>query len=145
MVALVAVLVGVVAAIALLSGRDDRMGLAAAATDESAPPSPVTLDGPLVTEPTGSATTMPDIIPGFPYTDDIEIFLQQLEADPDLVGEKGEDLVEKLAELLNQNSPKKQRDQAKELREEIADWVDEADLDPAIAEALDKLLEEEFA
>ena len=142
MVALVAVLVGVVAVIALLSGRDDRMGLAAAATDESAPPSPVTLDGPLVTEPTGSATTMPDSIPGFPYTDDIEVFLQQLEANPDLVGEKGEDLVEKLAELLDQNSPKKQRDQAKELREEIADWVDEEDLDPAIAEALDKLLEE---
>jgi hypothetical protein len=85
---------------------------------------------------------MPDIIPGFPYTDDIEVFLEQLEDDPELVGAKGPDLVEKLADLLDERSGKKQRDKADELRKEMEQWVEDEDLDADIAEALDKLLEE---
>ncbi|MEQ1874918.1 MAG: protein kinase [Ilumatobacteraceae bacterium] len=150
MVALVAVLIGVVAVIALLAGRDDGVGLAATPTEapgatEPALSSPITLDEPLVTEPTASATAVPttveEIIPGFAATDDIEVFLEQLEDDPELVGAKGPDLVEKLADLLDKNG-KKLRDGARDLREEIALWVEDEDLDPDIAEALDVLLEE---
>ncbi|MEQ1874965.1 MAG: serine/threonine-protein kinase, partial [Ilumatobacteraceae bacterium] len=97
MVALVAVLIGVVAVIALLAGRDDGGGLAATPTEapaatEPALSSPITLDEPLVTEPTAVSTTVEEIIPGFAATDDIEVFLEQLEDDPELVGAKGPDL-----------------------------------------------------
>ena len=143
-----AALVLVVAAVsALLATREDTTGLVVDTTPTSAPaattptePMPTAPDvlGPLLT----IASPEPEIIPGFPYTDDIEVFLLQLEANPHLVGEKGEDLVEKLADLLIQNSAKKQRDGARELREEMIDWVEEGELDAAIAEALNVLLEE---
>lgn len=137
-VALVALLFGVVVVIALLSGRDDGTGFATAAT-ESTPTAP-TLDAPLVPVPTTEAT-VDEIIPGFAQTDDIEMFLLQLEEDPDVVGVSGDELAEKLRELLDAHG-KKQRDLVKELRDEMATWVEDEELNEAIAEALDELLDE---
>lgn len=148
-----AALVLVVAGVsAVLATREDTTGLVEATTPTAAPGDTLPTDTlPADTTPTApdvlgppltTAAPMPDIIPGFAYTDDIEIFLVQLEANPELVGAKGPDLVEKLADVIDQNSAKKQRDKARDLREEIARWVEDEDLDPAIAEALDLLLEE---
>lgn len=143
---LVAAVAAVVVA-ALLIGRDDTMQFVAATDGATAVPVAVeTLPttpmptAPEVLGPEITSASGDEIIPGFPVTDDIEVFLLQLEANPGLVGAKGGDLVQKLADLLDQKSAKKQRDQASELRDEISDWVDDGDLDAAIAQALDGLL-----
>ena len=150
---LAAALVLLVAGVsAVLATREDSTGLVEGTTPTAAAGGALPAD----TTPTTAMSTAPDvlgppltiaapmadIIPGFAYTDDIEIFLEQLEDDPDLVGAKGPDLVEKLGDLLDQNSARKQRDKARDLREELIEWVEDEELNAAIAEALDLLLEE---
>ena len=67
------------------------------------------------------------------------MFLEQLERDPDLVGEEGDDVAEELREVL-EASGGDQRNKARELREELAKWVEEGEIESAIAAALDALL-----
>jgi hypothetical protein len=80
-----------------------------------------------------------ELIPGFPTTDDIEVFLDQLRSNPDLVGESGEELLDDLEELLDERG-RSQREEADELREELVEWVEDGEIHPAIAAALDELL-----
>ncbi len=79
------------------------------------------------------------MIPGFPATDDIEVFLAQVESDPELVGAAGDALAEDLSKVIERRGSK-QRKAAEDLRVELAVWADAGDIDPAIAVALDDLL-----
>lgn len=129
-------------AVVVLSGRGVTTQYAVGATgDGSVAGNPIP-PAPDILGPAPAGATVDEIIPGFPLTYDIEVFLLQLEADPSLVGEKGEELTTKLSDLLDQHSAKKQRDQANELRGEMSGWVYDGDLNATIAEALDGLLEE---
>ncbi len=88
-----------------------------------------------------AAASADEVIPGFPLTYDIEVFLLQLEANPALVGEKGEELASQLRDMLDERSGKKRRDRAEQLREEMDTWVADGELDPTIADALKGLLD----
>ncbi len=89
---------------------------------------------------TTAAPTVPEIIPGFPRTDDLQTFLRQLENDPALVGSAGGTLTESLGRLLDENSTKQQRDQAKRLTDQLAEWAATGEIHPAIAQSLVDLL-----
>ncbi len=131
------------------TGRDDRSELVApdtVAPDASADPSvsepPATQPAatePPVTDPPVTEPPTGEIIPGFAATNDLAVFLEQLERDPDLVGEGGEDLAEDLRSVLEAPGGS-QRSEARKLREDLAELVDEDEIDPAIAAALDALL-----
>ncbi|HSL73790.1 MAG TPA: protein kinase [Ilumatobacteraceae bacterium] len=94
---------------------------------------------PAVAEPPVAEPPVAELIPGFPATDDLWVFLEQLERDPDLGGEKGDDVAEDLREVLEARGGD-QRPKARELREDLAEWVEEGEIEPAIAAALDALL-----
>jgi tRNA A-37 threonylcarbamoyl transferase component Bud32 len=160
---LLVVLGGVIAAATL--GTDDSgtsavdavvtADAAAAATTLAPPPAtdpPVTdppVTEPPVTEPpvTEPAVTEPpvteppviEVIPGFPATDDIEVFLAQVERDPELVGSAGEALADDLRNVLERRGVN-QRKAAEDLREMLVVWTDAGAIQPAIAVALDDLL-----
>ncbi|MDO8388996.1 MAG: serine/threonine-protein kinase [Actinomycetota bacterium] len=89
-----------------------------------------------------TTTTMAadEIIPGFARTTDLTVFLAQLDSDPTLVGSAGPALADALRSLLAEDSSKDRRNKAKELRKDIAAWVENDHLHPDIAEALDALL-----
>ena len=140
----VLVLVGVVAAVLLSAGNGNTRSILG---PTSVAASPATEPTAIETTPTSTEASTPpngpvdEIIPGFARTDDIEVFLQQLEADPELVGAKGEELAEKLRELLDERSSKKQREKVQEIRQDMAEWVLDEELNADIAIALDLLLE----
>jgi hypothetical protein len=94
---------------------------------------------PATTEPPVTEPPVAELIPGFAATDDLGVFLEQLERDPDLVGEEGKDLAKDLREVLEARGGR-QRNDARELSEELEEWVDEGEIDPTIAAALDELL-----
>jgi serine/threonine-protein kinase len=144
---------GVVAAI---RSDDDPSGLV---TDESvvtvsatpattAPPTttaattePPTTEPP---PPTTPATTQPpvdEIIPGFPATDDIEVFLAQVEQDPESLGQSGPELADRLQSVVEARG-KEQRKQAAELRDALEEFVEDGEIPVQIADALDPLLAE---
>jgi eukaryotic-like serine/threonine-protein kinase len=62
-----------------------------------------------------------------------EELLALLDRDPEAYGEKGEDLRDDLADLLDKK-PKDQPKEARKLIEEAEKWAREGDLDPAMAE-----------
>lgn len=143
--AAVVLLVGVVGA-TLLFGHDSAEQLT---VDGAGPPTTVASDStevptvPPTAAPTTAPTTAPtvdEIIPGFARTGDLQVFLQQIENDPTLVGESGGALADQLGQVLDQRSKHKASDQAKALRKQLIKWVDAGELDPAIAQALDDLL-----
>jgi eukaryotic-like serine/threonine-protein kinase len=143
LVFLLALVLGVVV-VAVARGDGDRAELVAPdtsgeplATEPPAPEPPVT--EPPATEEPVAEQPVAELIPGFAATDDLWLFLEQLERDPDLVGEEGDDVAEELREVL-EASGGDQRNKARELREELAKWVEEGEIEPAIAAALDALL-----
>jgi eukaryotic-like serine/threonine-protein kinase len=101
--------------------------------EEAAPPDPALVEE---VPPPGPAPAE-EIIPGFAVPADLWEFLAQLEHDPALVGEAGDDLLDDLRQLLGSDSPREQRELAISLREELREWVEDGELHPAIAEALD--------
>jgi eukaryotic-like serine/threonine-protein kinase len=153
LVFLLALVLGVVV-VAVARGDGDRAELVAPdssgeplATEPPAPEPPVTeppaaeppaAEEPVAEEPVAEPPVV-ELIPGFAATDDLWLFLEQLERDPDLVGEEGDDVAEELREVL-EASGGDQRNKARELREELAKWVEEGEIEPAIAAALDALL-----
>jgi hypothetical protein len=72
-------------------------------------------------------------------TDDLEVFLAQVENDPDLVGSAGDELAEQLDQVLDARGSK-QRREADHLRDSLAEWADDDRIEQPIAEALDDLL-----
>jgi hypothetical protein len=102
------------------------------------PPTTTTQPPTTTTQPPPTAPPIEEIIPGFPVTDDLAVFLAQVERDPDLVGPAGEELADKLERVLDDrgNSAK----EAKDLRQSLGKWVDDDELAAPIADALDDLL-----
>ena len=137
-IAAAVVLLVIIVTAVLLSARGNdppATALTTAATD-AAVTDPTTGD----TDSSTPDTVVDEIIPGFPRTDDIEVFWLLIEHDPDLVGEKGQELADRLREVLDQHG-KKQRDAARDLREEMVKWVEDEELNADIADALDELLD----
>ncbi len=89
--------------------------------------------------PEATLPPVDDVIPGFPATDDIEVFLAQVERDPELVGASGEALAEDLRTVIERRGAK-QREATEVLRDELAIWAETGEIHPAIAAALDDLL-----
>ncbi len=152
-IAVVTIVALLALALSLLAGNDDigtpadteTSATEAAATTASPTPSPTTLPPTTAapTTPVTIATTLQvdEIIPGFARTNDLAVFLQQTEVNPQLVGAAGAELADSLGRLLDERSAKKQRDKAKALSSQLGQWVDAGELDPAIAQALEQLLE----
>ena len=101
---------------------------------------PAPTEPPVTAAPTNPPPIVDEIIPGFARTGDLQVFLQQLQANPALVGPAGPELTESLAELLGEKANKRQRDLASKLSEQIDEWVKDGQLEPAIAQALTDLL-----
>jgi serine/threonine-protein kinase len=141
------VLAAVVVAVATDGGGRTELlapdSLVSDTSDEPSRSEPATTEPPVteppVTEPPVTEPPVAELIPGFAATDDLGVFLEQLERDPDLVGEEGKDLAKDLREVLEANGGR-QRNDARELSEKLEEWVDEGEIDPAIAAALDVLL-----
>ena len=152
------VLLGGAVAAATLGSRDGVDGAvltAAAATTSSVPASatppttaPTVIEPPVaeptvitarVTEVTVPEPTVETLVPGFPVTDDLEVFLLQVERDPDLLGQSGAELADELRKVIEQRG-NEQRTTAQNLREVLVTWVDDDEIPAAIADALDDLL-----
>jgi hypothetical protein len=155
-VALVAVTL--IAAFALASRSDEEFAssgseldaLAAAAAAASptvattaSPPALTTVPPTEPAAPTAPpAPTQPavaEIVPGFPVTEDLATFLEQIDRDPALVGASGEELSDMLEAALAERG-KKQAELVDELRSELSNFVEQGEVDPSIAAELDRLL-----
>ena len=91
---------------------------------------------PTTVAPTAPPTTPPltELIPGFPIPADIDEFLDILENDPNIVGPRGEDLLEQLDEVLTQRRGNFE-DNKNEMTDRIEEWRDDGELDPVVAVA----------
>ena len=142
----IALIILVLIGLAVMLTRNDPSGGLGANVNTVVTTVPVT--EPVPTEPPATAvppTPLPvpvigEIIPGFPRTDDLQVFLQQLQANPALVGPAGTQLTESLGELLAEKANKQQRERASELSDQIEEWVDDGQLDPSISQSLLELL-----
>ena len=67
------------------------------------------------------------------------MFLAQIEADPESLGPSGPELADFLRKVLEANG-KKQRQEAANLRDELAKFVEAGEIPAEIADALDPLL-----
>ena len=133
---------GAVAAATIGSGDaiDDAVSTTATASTSAVPSQTVpSATAPVVIELVVPEPTEVTLIPGFPATDDLEVFLLQVERDPDLLGQSGEDLADHLREVIEQRGVE-QRKAAQDLREKLAEWVDDDEIASAVADALDELL-----
>lgn len=105
------------------------------ATTTNAPaPAPVALPAAAILPLVG------EVIPGFPMTTDLAVFLQQLKGDPSAAGSSSGAIANELSKVLAEHSARKQGERAKELRKHLAAWVSAGEVNPAIAAALDPLL-----
>jgi hypothetical protein len=109
---------------------------------------PVTTAVPTTVAPTTAApttvppTTVPpttpppptELIPGFPIPADIDEFLDILGADPDVVGPRGEDLLEQLDDVIRERRGNFEDNKA-EMADRIEEWRDDGELDPVVAAA----------
>jgi hypothetical protein len=108
---------------------------------------PTTLAPTTLPPTTVAPTTVPpptEIIPGFPIPIDLEQFLLTLDSDPDLVGQRGEDLAKELERVLDER-PNRIGARAEELRNRIEEWVREEEIDPAVAAVTIMFLDELIA
>lgn len=150
--AILLVLLGVGIAAATLGGDDPvdpvaDQAVATAATEpvatgpsdtEPSTTEPLATE-PLATQPPATQPPATEILPGFPATKDLEVFLEQVERNPDLLGESGEELADDLRKVIEARGTK-QRHEAEDLRNALDEWANEGKIPPAIAEALDELL-----
>ncbi len=137
--AFAALVVLIAIGLAVQAALDEPGGLAGvetSATDTLPDDAPPSFEPPTAT----TATPATDIIAGFPETDDLRVFLRQLQADPMLVGTAGRDLAKTLERVLDEKAGKRQRERAAALQDQLVKWVDDGTLDPDIADALADLL-----
>ncbi|HUF85285.1 MAG TPA: protein kinase [Acidimicrobiia bacterium] len=91
----------------------------------------------VVAEPsTTTSSTTTTTTTTTPVPDTIDELIATLAADPDAFGEKGEDLLDKLQKVQEEQNP----EEAGKLIEEIDKWVDEGQLDPATGALAQQLL-----
>ncbi len=154
-VAVVVLTLGVAYALASRSGEElassgselDSLVEAAAASSSApttVPPSvPTTApptEQPVPTEPPApTQAAVAEIVPGFPVTEDLETFLEQLNSNPELMGASGEKLADMLEGALAARG-KKQTERVDAVRVELRDFVEKGEVDPSIAAELDRLL-----
>lgn len=125
----------------LSSSNLDALVLQAGTTS---PPSLAPTETPAPTNPF-NATVLPtvtvirEIIPGFPFTDDLGTFLEQVERDPALVGSEGDGVAKRLRTILEERG-RGQAEETRKLREELVKWSESGEVDPSIAGELDRLL-----
>ena len=95
-----------------------------------------TTAAPTTVAPTAPPTTPPltELIPGFPIPADIDEFLDILENDPNIVGPRGDDLLEQLDDVLTQRRGNFE-DNKDEMSDRIEEWRDDGELDPVVAAA----------
>jgi serine/threonine-protein kinase len=157
------VLLGGVVAAAALGSRDDADGVVVTVAPTStlavpadtapvapAPPPPeATATAPTLPEPIAITArvvevvvpepTVVTLVPGFAVTDDLEVFLLQVESDPDALGQSGAELADELRKVIEQRGGE-QRESAEKLQEVLVGWADDGEIPSAIAVALDELL-----
>jgi serine/threonine-protein kinase len=92
------------------------------------------------TVPTTSATAAPtaapadDLVAGFPRTDDIDQFIDQLRDGRDIVGKQSKRLGDGLRKVADEDADK-QVDAARKLAEKLDEWIDDGDIDPVVGTA----------
>jgi hypothetical protein len=119
-----------------------------ATTNEVAVTTPATADAATSTTiaptttvaPTQPPTTTPppvdELVPGFPVPVDIEDFLEQLAGDPSVIGSHGADIEDELDGVLDQRSPRKRADRARELIGHLEEWADDGGVNVDVADLL---------
>ncbi|MEP6298688.1 MAG: hypothetical protein ABJ382_15295, partial [Ilumatobacter sp.] len=81
-----------------------------------------------------------ELIPGFPVPANAEEFLATLQTDPERVGRRGPDLAREFEKVLGEErGPRRTADR---LREDLEKWVENDEIDPAVAEAVVDFLDE---
>ncbi len=152
LVALAAAAIGVVAWAASNGGRDTlasgpTFATAVSDTDPppaivpvtpptTAPPSTIVVTTPPPTAPPTEPTVQtpappPELVPGFPDTDDIDQFIEQLRDAKDVAGKQAKKLSDKMRAIVGDDDDVDE-DIAK-LIDEIDEWVEKDELDPVIA------------
>ncbi len=117
-------------------------GITIPPTAPSATPAPTTVASTTLPPTTPAPPT--EIIPGFPIPIDVQQFLATIDANPDLVGERGEELAKELDRVLRER-PNRIAQRADDLRDRVEQWVDDEELDPAIAGVTIVYLDEAIA
>lgn len=89
---------------------------------------------PTTARPTAPPTQPPpiDLIPGFPATDDIQQFIDQLRAGRDVAGKQSKRLGDELQKLLDMDPEQRTKD-AEKLATQLGEWVDKGEIDPVVA------------
>ena len=103
-------------------------------TETPATTAPPTTPPPTTAPPTTAPpTTVPpdELIPGFPATDDIEQFIDQLRSWQSTAGKQSKKLGDGLRDVLKADDDRDK--EIEDLVEKIAEWVEKDDLDPTVA------------
>jgi serine/threonine-protein kinase len=134
------VLVTLLAIGGLAMALGDRDGSAGPADGDGASTAAAAEIGPWGPDTTVSSEPVPEIVPGFSRTDDLLVFLAQLETTPEVVGDGGEELGRRLREALVEEDDRRRAERVGELRRWLPGFVDDGHVHPAVAAALDELL-----
>jgi len=104
------------------------------------PPNAPQTEPPVPTEPPlPTQAAVAEIVPGFPVTENLPTFLEQVNRNPELVGASAEELAGMLEAALAERG-KKQTELVDELRSELREFVEKGEVEPSIAAELDRLL-----
>ncbi len=86
-----------------------------------------------------------ELIPGFPATDDVDRFIEQLRDRSSAAGKQSRKLGDALRDIRKPKNADKIDEKADELADKIDEWVSEDELDPTVAQRaldfLDELVE----
>ena len=114
-------------------GTDPGAGAAVPTSMVGTPTIPLNASEPTAPPP------VDELVPGFPRTDDLLVFLNQLETTPEVVGEGGAELGRELRRALEGNE-RRRGERVGELRRWLPKVVEDGRVHPAVASALDELL-----
>jgi serine/threonine-protein kinase len=99
---------------------------------ESSTTAPVTTVAPTIVTTTPSPPVA-EVIPGFPATNDVDQFIEQLQDGSAAAGRQSEKLGDELRKLVDGEGNQSKR--ADRLADDIVEWVDDGELDPEIGAA----------
>ena len=91
--------------------------------------------------PPTTSTPAAELIPGFPATDNLQQFIDQLRAGRDVVGKQSKRLADSLQKLLDMDPEPGAKD-AQKLVTQLSEWVDKGEIAPVVASAVYKFLAE---
>ena len=93
---------------------------------------PSTTQPPVTTPPPATDPPPAELIPGFPATDEIDVFIDQLRDRESVAGKQSRKLGDGLRSVLKQDGDR-QGDEIDRLLDKIDEWVAKEELDPAVA------------